>query len=242
MTPRLYCPADLAHAVQIALPEGAAHHAARVLRLKAGDNITLFNGEGGEYEASIHEVSKSEVLVDVGKHVAVEREAPLHITLAQGLSAGDKMDDTLQKAVQLGIAVFAPIDTRKSIVRLTEERAQKRQRHWCDIAIAACEQCGRNRVPQVNEVEKFERFVQATDKQSARFILSPRGELSLNQLNKPAGDIVLLCGPEAGFSDEEEQLAMADGFVPVRLGPRVLRTETAALAALAAILTLWGDY
>ncbi len=242
MIPRLYCPVNLSRAVQIHLPEAAAHHVARVLRLRRGDLVTLFNGEGGEYEASIADVSKNDVLVDVGKHLNIERESPLHITLAQGLSVGDKMDDTLQKAVQLGVSVFAPIETRKSIVRLTEERAQKRQQHWQQVAISACEQSGRNRIPVVHEVEKFESFVATSDKQVMRLLLSPRGSNSLNIMNNLTNKIMLLCGPEAGFSDDEETLAIQSGFMPVCLGPRVLRTETAALAALAAMNVLWGDY
>jgi 16S rRNA (uracil1498-N3)-methyltransferase len=242
MTPRLYCPDDLSRAVQIVLPDAAAHHVARVLRLRIGDLVTLFDGSGGEYAASIHEVSKKEVVVDVGKFSNVERESPLRITLAQGLSAGDKMDDTLQKAVQLGVAEFAAIETQKSIVRLSDERAQKRFLHWQQVAISACEQSGRNRLPLVHEVKAFKEFIASADTKAARFLLSPRGESSLNQLNKPEGEIILLCGPEAGFSDDEETLAIKSGFTPVRLGPRVLRTETAAVAALAAMNALWGDY
>jgi 16S rRNA (uracil1498-N3)-methyltransferase len=242
MTPRLYCPDDLSRAVQLVLPDAAAHHVARVLRLRTGDLVTLFDGSGGEYAASIHEVSKKEVVVDVGKFSDVERESPLRIMLAQGLSVGDKMDDTLQKAVQLGIVKFAPIETQKSIVRLTDERAQKRFQHWQHVAISACEQSGRNRLPLVHEVKSFKQFIASADAKATRFLLSPRGESSLNQLRKPEGNIILLCGPEAGFSDDEESLAINSGFTPVRLGPRILRTETAAVAALAAMNALWGDY
>lgn len=242
MTPRLYCPDDLSRAVQIVLPDAAAHHVARVLRLRTGDLVTLFDGSGGEYAASIHEVSKKEVMVDVGKFSDMERESPLRITLAQGLSVGDKMDDTLQKAVQLGIAAFAPLETQKSIVRLTDERAQKRFQHWQHVAISACEQSGRNRLPDVQEVKSFKEFIASADTNATRLLLSPRGETSLNQLNKPEGEIILLCGPEAGFSDDEESHAISSGFTAVRLGPRILRTETAAVAALAAMNALWGDY
>ncbi|MGB8337684.1 MAG: 16S rRNA (uracil(1498)-N(3))-methyltransferase [Burkholderiales bacterium] len=242
MTPRLYCPDNLSIAVRISLPDSAAHHVARVLRLRIGDTVTLFDGSGGEYAASIHELNKNQVVVDVGKFNPVERESPLRVTLAQGLSVGDKMDDTLQKAVQLGIAEFAPIDTQKSIVRLTDERAQKRLQHWRQVTLATCEQCGRNRLPQVHEVMSFNDFVVSADVKATRLLLSPRGESSLNQLKKPMDEIILLCGPEAGFSDDEEAFAVKSGFARVRLGPRVLRTETAAVAALAAMNALWGDY
>lgn len=242
MTPRLYCPDDLSRAVQIVLPDAAAHHVARVLRMRTGDLVTLFDGSGGEYAASIHEVSKKEVVVDVGKFSDVERESPLRITLAQGLSVGDKMDDTLQKAVQLGIVEFAPIDTQKSIVRLSDERAQKRFQHWQQVAISACEQSGRNRIPVVREVSAFADFVRSSDAKTTRLLLSPRGCNYLDKLNNLSNQIILLCGPEAGLSDSEETLAIKQGFIPVRLGPRILRTETAALAALAAMNALWGDY
>jgi 16S rRNA (uracil1498-N3)-methyltransferase len=242
MTPRLYCPDDLSRAVQIVLPAAAAHHVARVLRLRAGDLVTLFDGTGGEYAASVHEVSKKEVVVDVGKFNDVERESPLRITLAQGLSVGDKMDDTLQKAVQLGVTEFAPIDTQKSIVRLSDERAQKRFQHWQHVAISACEQSGRNRIPVVREVSAFADFVQTRDAKATRLLLSPRGDNYMNKLENLSNEIILLCGPEAGLSDSEETLAIQQGFIPVRLGPRILRTETAALAALAAMNVLWGDY
>lgn len=242
MTPRLYCPEDLSRAVQITLTESAAHHVARVLRLRTGNLVTLFDGTGGEYAASIHEVSKKEVVVDVGKFSDIERESPLRITLAQGLSVGDKMDDTLQKAVQLGIVEFAALETQKSIVRLSDERAQKRFQHWQQVAIAACEQSGRNRIPVVREVTPFADFVQSSDAKATRLLLSPRGDNYMNKFNNLPNEIILLCGPEAGLSDSEETLAIQQGFIPVRLGPRILRTETAALAALAAMNALWGDY
>lgn len=242
MTPRLYCPDDLSRAVQIILPDAAAHHVARVLRLRTGDLVTLFDGSGGEYAASIHEVSKKAVVVDVGKFSDVERESPLRITLAQGLSVGDKMDDTLQKAVQLGIVEFAAMETQKSIVRLSDERAQKRFQHWQQVAISACEQSGRNRIPVVREVTPFAEFVQTSDAKATRLLLTPRSDKYLNILNNLSSEIILLCGPEAGLSDSEEALAIQQGFLPVRLGPRILRTETAALAALAAMNALWGDY
>lgn len=242
MTPRLFCPDDLSRAVQITLPDSAAHHVARVLRLRIGDLVTLFDGNGGEYAASIHAVSKNEVRVDVGRFSQVERETPLHVCLAQGLSLGDKMDDTLQKAVQLGIAEFVALQTNKSVVRLDGERALKRFQHWQHVAIAACEQCGRNRLPRLQEVMSFDEFMVSADNTATRLLLSPRGETSLGQLEKPAGKIILLCGPEAGFSAGEEAIAIKSGFIPVRLGPRVLRTETAAVAALAAMNALWGDY
>ena len=242
MTPHLYCPDDLSRAVQITLPDAAAHHVARVLRLRIGDLVTLFDGSGGEYAASIHEVSKKEVVVDVGKFSDVERESPLRITLAQGLSVGDKMDDTLQKAVQLGMVEFAALETQKSIVRLSDERAQKRFQHWQHVAISACEQSGRNRIPVVREVTPFADFVQTSDAKATRLLLTPRSDKYLNILNNLSADIILLCGPEAGLSDNEEALAIKSGFIAVRLGPRILRTETAALAAIAAMNALWGDY
>jgi 16S rRNA (uracil1498-N3)-methyltransferase len=241
--PRFHCSFSLAHAVQVRLPPSAAHHAAKVLRLRAGDDITLFDGSGGEYQASINTVERDAVLVDVGRHVAVEREAPFPICLAQGLSSGDKMDYTLQMAVQMGIARFQPLATRKSVVRLTEERGARRQQHWESVAVHACEQCGRNRLPEVGPVtELSEWLVTAGEAGDTRLLLSPEAKISLADLPRPHDELIMLVGPEAGLADDELAAAQAAGFQQVRLGPRILRTEVAGLAALAAMNALWGDF
>jgi 16S rRNA (uracil1498-N3)-methyltransferase len=241
--PRFYCPPALADAVQINLSPTAAHHAAKVLRLRRGDQVILFDGTGGEYEASIHWIERNEVLVDVGRHLAVEREAPLSLCLAQGLSTGDKMDYTLQKAVQMGVARFQPLATRKSVVRLTEERGARRQQHWESVAIHACEQCGRNRLPEVSPVEDCETWLAGVQASPVvKLLLDPFADQRLTDLARPTGEVIVLVGPEGGLTDEEIAATQVAGFQPIRLGPRVLRTEVAGLALLAAINALWGDF
>jgi len=240
-TPRFYSPSSLADAVQVELEANAARHAAKVLRLRRGDQIVLFDGTGGEYEASVHAVERSDVLVDVGKFHPDDREPALNLCLAQGLASGDKMDTILQKAVELGVTDFQPLSTRKSVVRLTEERAERRLLHWRQVAIAACEQCGRNRIPTVHDVEDIGEWV-TEEKNGARFILAPNATTALADLANKPEQVTLLVGPEGGFAEEELKAALDSGYMPVRLGPRILRTETAGMAALAAIQTLWGDF
>lgn len=239
---RLFCPVNLAHRIQVNLPSGAAHHAIRVLRLKRGDEVRLFDGEGGEYEASIHRVEKDCVTVDIGRHHDIERESKLKVCLAQAITTGDKMDYTLQKAVELGVARIQPLQTNRALVRLTQERADKRLQHWQNVVISASEQCGRNTVAPVAAILPFEEWVAATDPATARMMLSPNAEQSLRDCPAPTGEVNLVIGPEGGLNPEEIAFAQAKGFTSVRMGPRVLRTETAPLAALAAMQVLWGDF
>jgi 16S rRNA (uracil1498-N3)-methyltransferase len=222
------------------LPEDAAHHAVHVLRLHAGDEITLFNGHGGEYAGRIAAIERLRVQVDVLAHRAVERETPLAVTLVQGVSAGEKMDFTVQKATELGVAAVQPVVAARSTGRITGERAALKRTHWQRVAIAACEQCGRNRVPQVLPVLPLAQFCTGSAAEGTRLLLSPLAGLGLRAA-KLDGAVALAAGPEAGFTAEEEALLAEAGFLPVRLGPRVLRTETAALAALAALNALAGD-
>ena len=236
--PRLFADAELRSGAKLELPEQAAHHAARVLRLREGDPVFLFDGRGGEYEARLSMPGRGRVLAEVGAKRMVERESPLQVTLVQAVSTGEKMDYTIQKAVELGVAAIQPVLASRSVVRLAGEREAKRVAHWQRVAIAACEQCGRNRIPPVAEPVTLERY--RPPAQGAKILLSPAGTRSLREFAQ--GSITLAAGPEAGFSDEEETLLGRAGFVPVRLGPRVLRTETAALAALAALGALFGDF
>ncbi len=239
---RLFCPINLAHRAQANLTSGAAHHAIRVLRLKRGDEVRLFNGEGGEYEASIHRVDKDSVTVDIGRHHDSERESKLRVCLAQAITTGDKMDYTLQKAVELGVARIQPLQTNRAVVRLNQERAEKRLQHWQNVVISACEQCGRNTVPRVANILPFEEWVATTDPAMMRFMLSPYAEQSLRDCPKPSGEVSLVIGPEGGLNQAEVAFAQVKGFSSVRMGPRVLRTETAPLVALAAMQVLWGDF
>jgi 16S rRNA (uracil1498-N3)-methyltransferase len=223
------------------LPEDTAHHAVHVLRLRPGDEVVLFDGRGGEYAGRIAAVDRLRVSVDVLEHRRVERESPLAVTLVQGVSAGEKMDFTVQKATELGVAALQPVIAARSLGRLAGERAELKRAHWRRVAIAACEQCGRNRVPEVLPVLPLAQFCGAAASEGARLLLSPLAQLGLRSARLD-GTVTLAAGPEAGFTAEEEALLADAGFLPVRLGPRVLRAETAALAALAALNTLAGDF
>ena len=227
------------------LPPAQARHVTRVLRLRPGDAITLFNGDGNEYGAEIASIGGDAASLNVTGSSAVDREAPFAVTLAQAVSGGERMDYTVQKAVELGVAGIQPLASARSVVRLGEERAAKRLAHWQAVAIAACEQCGRNRVPQVLPLLEFGAWLALTAKArdgAAKLLLSPRATEGLRKLPRPAAGVTLLAGPEGGFEPEEERAAEQSGFNPVRLGPRVLRTETAAVAVLAAMQALWGDF
>jgi len=240
--PRFYCPGDLSQGATRDLPEAAAHHAARVLRMRVGDAVVVFNGEGGEADAEIGFIGKDCVAVRVGVWRGRESESPIRVALAQGLSARERMDFTLQKAVELGVAEIFPIETRRSVMRLADERATRRVEHWQSLVVAACEQCGRNRVPPVHPVSSLPDFLGSHPQrpEQQRYVLTLDAHARLRELPAPR-DVLLLAGPEGGFASDEIQIARSCGFTPVRLGPRVLRTETAALAALAAIHALWGD-
>jgi len=240
---RLYVPGELAPGRALALPEAQARHALTVLRLRAGEDVTLFNGDGADYDAVIELAARQAVRVKVGRRREVARESGLEVVLGQALSGGERMDYTIQKAVELGVSAIQPIAAARSVVRLDAERAAKRVAHWQSVAIAACEQCGRNRVPPVAAVAPLDAWLaRGGDGPALRLLLSPGAETRLRDLPAPAGVVALLAGPEGGYTPEEEARARAGGYVPVRLGPRVLRTETAAVAALAAMQTLWGDF
>jgi len=241
-TPRLYVDRPLRAGARIALPERAAHHATTVLRLRAGESVILFDGTGGEHDAVLASASRARVEVDVGERREVERESPLAVTLVQGISSGERMDLTVQKAVELGVAAIQPVLAETSLVKLDDRRAAARVEHWRRIVVAACEQSGRNRVPDVLAVVSLAGYCRSP-RSGTRLLLSPAGGTGLRaaaaRLEHP---VVVAAGPEAGFSAAEEALLAGAGFQAVRLGPRVLRTETAALAALAALNALAGDY
>jgi 16S rRNA (uracil1498-N3)-methyltransferase len=213
----------------------------RVLRLREGDALTLFDGRGGEYGARIAGFRKDSVQVDVREQREVERESALDLTLAQGISRGERMDWVMQKATELGVRRVVPMFTERSVVKLDERQAEKKLQHWRGIAIAACEQCGRNRVPDISAPASFYDGIRASVATNVtRLLLSPQGSLRLRDLPRPS-QVVLLIGPEGGLADNEEEFAIKSGFQPVQLGPRILRTETAAIAALAALQHDFGD-
>jgi 16S rRNA (uracil1498-N3)-methyltransferase len=240
--PRLYVPLPLAAGAQLELPEGAGHHAARVLRLRAGDPVALFNGQGGEYAARILAIGKHDVTVALERHDPVERESSLPVTLVQAVSSGERMDITIQKAVELGVSRIVPVESERCVVRLKGERAAKRVAHWQQVTISACEQCGRNRIPEVRMISPLDVWLAAEKNDALRWMLLPGADTALRDLPRPQKPIELLVGPEGGLTDAEVEAARRAGYQPVRLGPRVLRTETAALALLAALQALWGDF
>ena len=239
MVPRFYVDAPLRAGSVCTLSEDAAHHAVHVLRLREGEPVTLFNGRGGEYSARIASIQRLRISIDLLEHRAIERELPVHVTLVQGVSAGEKMDSTVRKAVELGVAEVQPVLAARSLARPKGERAEGRRAHWQKVVIAACEQCGRNRIPEVHHLIAVSEYRGEGD--AAKILLSPQAKLRFSQAVKDKTTFVLAAGPEAGFTAEEEGALADAGFVPASLGPRTLRTETAAVAALAALSALRGD-
>ena len=238
--PRFFVSLELSPAVigqTLVLPDAAAHHAIRVVRLGAGDPLTLFTGAGGEYAATVADVGKREVTVRIAAFQPVERESPLAVTLAQAVAANDAMDLAVRKATELGVAAIQPLITERSAPLPPGERRDKRLAHWRQVAVAACEQCGRNRVPEVLVAMTIAGWLAGW--RGGGVVFAPEGAQSLAGL--AAAPSALLIGPEGGLAPGEVAAAEAAGFVAVRLGPRVLRTETAGMAALAAVNTMWGD-
>lgn len=235
--PRFHCAVPLQAGLALALPPGAARHV-QVLRMQPGQALTLFDGRGGEYAAVVERMGRSEVAVNVGAHDPVEREAPQAVHLALGMPANDRMDWLVEKATELGATSVQPLMTAHGVLRLAGERAEKKRAHWEAIAIAACEQCGRNRVPLIHPVRAYADWLgdaQADDRMQRVVLSLAPGTQPLAELARTAPGTAawrVLSGPEGGLSADEEAHALAQGFRPARLGPRVLRAETAALAAL----------
>ncbi len=238
---RLYVEQKLEQGGSIRLEGDRAHYLSRVLRLEAGADFVLFNGKGGEYEARVERAERDAVWARLGAFNPVERESPLNITLVQGISRGERMDFTVQKAVELGVSAIAPITTERSTVRLDGARRSRRLEHWRGIVVSACQQCGRNRIPSVEEITTLDQWLKTASKSAAsRLVLSPRGALSANDVEIER-DVLLLIGPEGGFSQGELDRLSRSGFRALSLGPRILRTETAAVAALTALQLKRGD-
>ncbi len=240
--PRFYSSEKLAPGALIRLSDNAAVHASRALRMKVGDSAVLFNGDGNDYLCELTYMSKSEVSAKVKSVSANTSESPLNVTLIQAISSGDRMDFTIQKAVELGVTAIQPISSQRSVVKLSGERAEKRREHWQNIVISACEQCGRAIVPKVRSTTSLAQWLGQSETAALRIILSPGAPQSLNELQKPSGDIQLLIGAEGGLTEDEINLATTHQFTPIRLGNRILRTETAALTAISSLQTLWGDF
>ncbi|WP_202844458.1 16S rRNA (uracil(1498)-N(3))-methyltransferase [Luteimonas saliphila] len=243
---RTYVDVALAVGARITLPAEAAAHLVRVLRLREGDECVLFNGDGHDYAARITASGKRDTLVEIHGAQAVDNESPLRVTLLQGIARGEKMDLILQKATELGVARIVPVDADRTEVRLDGARMTKRVAHWRGIVSSACAQCGRARLPQVcDPLDIASAAIQAGDT-PCRLVLDPMGALGLSTLaaaaaGEAAGPVVIAIGPEGGWSPRDRQRLYAAGFEGLRLGPRVLRTETAGLAAIAALQALYGD-
>lgn len=240
-SPRFYCREALSPGAHVELPEPVARHAVRVLRLPPGAPMVLFDGRGGEYPAHIERIERDRVYAELAEWRDIERESRLNITLVQALQAGDKMDFTIQKAVELGVRDIVPVESRRSVLRLAGERAGKRVAHWQGVVASACEQCGRNQVPLVASLEKLENWLARPSNGCLRLMLAPDADQTVASI-PPAGAIQLLIGSEGGLDPQEVIAATQAGFRAVRMGPRILRTETAGLAALAALQALWGDF
>ena len=239
--PRFFCPLPLALGSIVTLPDNVVHHL-QVLRLQTGDPLTLFNGEGGDFTATITLLEKKRVTAEIKAFSDHSVELPYAITLAQALPEASKMDWIIEKAVELGIAGIQPLAAQRCVVRLSPERAEKRQAHWQGVIVAASEQSGRNRLAHLAPVGDFARWIGQQDLHR-RILLTKRADQSLSgwARHQPAQAIALLVGPEGGFNDDEERAALAHGALALSIGPRILRTETAGLAALATLVAAWGE-
>jgi len=238
---RIYTRQALASNTRLELGEDSARHIVRVLRMRKGDQISLFNGNGGEYTAELLQLNKSSVTLQIGSFHNHNIESCLDIELVQAISRGERMDITIQKAVELGVNRIQPLFTSRCNVKLTGDRLDKKLAHWQKIAISACEQSGRNSVPEVRQPLDIMQWLGQLDDPVNGLILDPCSEKSCRDISDMK-EVSLLVGPEGGLTDSEISAATAQGFTAVRLGPRVLRTETAALAIIATVQALWGDF
>ncbi|MDP1635076.1 MAG: 16S rRNA (uracil(1498)-N(3))-methyltransferase [Gallionellaceae bacterium] len=241
--PRFYCPPPLPQNAHAELPPAAAHHASRVLRLRVGDAVQIFDGLGNALDATINAISGKRVLLGNLQTFMGQQESGLHIVLAQAMCTADKMDWVVQKATELGVAEVVPVQTQRSVAKLSGPRAEKRTEHWRNVTVSACEQCGRNILPQLHAPQDLGTWLnEQRNTPGGKYILLPGGASNLHSQPKPQGRATLLIGPEGGFTADEANVAQQAGFAPILLGPRVLRTETAAIAGIAALQTLWGDF
>lgn len=237
---RIYQPRDLEVGLTFAVTPEAANRLTKVLRLSEGAVFIVFNGQGGEYAAKICTIKKNEVVVQVEEYQDRDSESSLKIHLGQAISRGEKMDYTIQKAVELGVTEITPLLTERCGVKLSDERWEKRLEHWRGVIISACEQCGRNKIPMINQpIKLFDWLSQVSE--AARFLLLPKAQESLRKLSVSAKNIALLIGPEGGLAEHEISIAIEKQFVPIQIGPRILRTETAGLAVVAILQGLFGD-
>ena len=240
--PRLYTPQAFIQGKELAVTGQTAHHVTNVLRIRSGAPVLVFDGKGCEHRAIVRTIKRSEIILEIAEAVAVLQEPSLDITLLQGIARNDRMDLILQKAVELGVRTIQPLWMQRSQARLKGSRLDKRCDHWRGVMISACEQCGRATLPQLGAVMNLSDWMHSQYNSGLRLLLQPDGETVLGALQAPAGGIHVLAGPEGGLNTDEQILAKSSGFIGIRLGSRILRTETAALAALAGLQTLWGDF
>jgi 16S rRNA (uracil1498-N3)-methyltransferase len=240
--PRLYVPEVTASGEVVMVTGQTAHHVMQVLRLRPGASIRLFNGHGPEWDAVLLESKRSEICLEVGTPVEAIAASTLSITLAQGIARNDRMDFILQKAVELGVSSIQPLWMQRCQSRIRDARLEKRMQHWQGVIISACEQCGRSTLAELYNPENYTGWISKLNPSSLGLMLQPESTQVLNDLPPPERDIVALVGPEGGLTPEEQRLAEISGFTGIRLGQRILRTETAALSALAGMHTLWGDF
>ncbi|HEZ0803393.1 16S rRNA (uracil(1498)-N(3))-methyltransferase [Neisseria meningitidis] len=239
--PRFHLPENLSVGQTVNLPDNIVRHL-NVLRVRPNENITLFDGKGKAHAARLTVLEKRRAEAEILHEDTTDNESPLNITLIQSISSGDRMDFTLQKSVELGVTAIQPVISERCIVRLDGERAAKRLARWQEIVISACEQSGRNTVPPVLPIIGYREALDKMPSESTKLIMSINRARKLGDIRQPSGAIVFMVGPEGGWTEQEEQQAFEAGFQAVTLGKRILRTETAPLAALAAMQTLWGDF
>ncbi|MFT3667448.1 MAG: 16S rRNA (uracil(1498)-N(3))-methyltransferase [Pseudoxanthomonas sp.] len=238
---RCYVALSLQAGARVVLPEVTANHLARVLRLREGDPCVLFNGDGYDHDGRVASIGKREVVVELQASRAVDNESPLHVTLLQGIARGEKMDLILQKATELGVAAIMPVVAERTEVKLDAERAEKRVAHWRSVIASACEQSGRARVPTLSAPTPLNEATRGMAGDAMRLTLDPTGDVSLATVQVTTGAVVVAIGPEGGWSPRDREILAATGFTGLRLGPRILRTETAGLAAIAALQSRFGD-
>ena len=238
---RSYVDAPLAVGQTLSLPEEAANHLVRVMRLREGDGCVLFNGDGHDYQATLVAVGKRDAQVRIDAASLPDNESPLHITLLQGIARGEKMDLILQKATELGVAAIVPVNAERTEVKLDAARAEKRLAHWTSVVVSACGQSGRARVPTVAAPQSLLEAARQMPAQALKLTLDPLGEHRLSTLQPAPGGVVIAIGPEGGWSPRDRQALTEAGFQGLQLGPRILRTETAGLAAIAAVQARLGD-
>ena len=242
MTPRIYQHGELSPGSQVSLSAAASHHLVKVLRARTGDAVTLFNGDGHEYTGKLQDSNSRRCSVSVESSKTCDNESPVRITLLQGLSRHDRMDTTLQKVTELGVNRIIPVICQRSRFKTDAERMEKKHAHWQQVIISACEQSGRCVLPQLDQPLDLQAALAEVRHADCKIVLAPGAETPVHEITSLDENVALLIGPESGLEDSELDMSAANDFQPIHLGPRILRTETAGPAALAAIQTLWGDF